>query len=416
MVAPEVEQPDEKSELANIRAMLPTETAKGLSRQMLSSCPVLHSDADGGFWMINRHADIMSVMQDQEAFVNGNKGVRVPDEPVERPYLPPIDSNPPMHRSVRNLESPYLSPKALSALEPGIRRIIRVLVADLAPLGRCDIAKDLAQVFPPKITFTLLFGLEDEDELERLRHWVRMLSYGRYEEDPADLRNAQAEWNEWNHAFVTRRRSTARRDDIIDGLLYGQVAGDRPLTDAEVAGAIEILTFGGFDTTADATSNFVVRMIDEPGLESWLRENPEHIPAAVEEAMRLEPPVTTRPRRAAHDVVINGQTIKAGDRLLCNYLAANIDPDEWEAPDRFNLSRRRNRVMTFGVGPHRCIGSTLARLSLRIVVEELLAQLQDLRFETPERERRLSISAGRWRAVDSLPVQYRPLVRGEGHE
>jgi cytochrome P450 len=389
-------------------ALVPAEEAHELSREMLSSCPVARSDVDGGFWIVNRHADVLEIMQHPEIFINGNRGVRVPDENFDRPYQPPIDSNPPMHRSIRSLENPFFAPKALVAQEPLIRQIIVGLIEQFAARGHCDISREFAQVFPALVTFRIFFGIEDDAELAKVRSWVRSLTYDRYRAPQAELVQVQTDWSAWCRDFASGRRKDPRRHDVVDALLFGTVEGGRNLTDEEVVGALEILSFGGFNTTADATANIVVRLIDNSELEPLIRSDPDTLPAIIEEAMRLEPPVTTRPRQAVRDVHIGGKVIRSGDRVLCNYLAANVDPQEWEDADEFHHDRRRNRVMTFGAGPHRCIGSNLARMSLRIAIEELLRRVTGLQFASPDRETRVSLTAGTWRGVDSLPVTFRP--------
>jgi cytochrome P450 len=389
--------------------IVPTYDAHAMSRYFLAKCPVVHSDEDGGFWVINRHPDVLRVCQDSETFANGNRGVRVPHDPpgLERPPMVPIDSNPPLHRDVRRVLNPFLTPQALEPHEEEFRAIIGGLIEAFAGDGQCDIATQLAKQFPADITSRYLFGVTDPDELHLLRHWVRKLSYDMHREDPKVLIEVQDQWSAWSHALVQRRRAEPR-DDIVSALLTATVEDGRWLTDEEVDGAIQILTLGGFSTTSDATSNIVIRLIEEPGLESYLREHPEMISAAIEEALRLEPPVDTRPRRCTRDVEIGGKILQRDDRLLLNYLAANVDPEEWDQPDEFRLDRPRSRVMTFGAGPHRCVGSNLARTTLRIMVEELLKRVSDIRWADDRHEQRVAFGGGAWRAVDSLPIRFTP--------
>jgi cytochrome P450 len=196
----------------------------------------------------------------------------------------------------------------------------------------------------------------------------------------------------------------------VSALIEATVEGGRHLSNEELVGAIQILTFGGYSTTAHATCNIVIRLIEEPGLQQLLRDCSELIPAAVEEVMRLEPSVTSRHRRATQDVELGGRTIRRGERVLFNIIAANVDPEEWDHPDEFRLNRARNRVMTFGAGPHRCLGSTMARLLLTIVVQELLAHAKDIRWLDERREVRNSTSTAVWRGVESLYVAFEPFL------
>jgi cytochrome P450 len=390
--------------------LLPSEEVHQAAKYMLAHCPVAHSDHDGGFWIINRHADLMRVMQDQETFASGNRGVRVPHERVTRPPMPPIDSNPPIHRQVRQAINPFLTPQALARDEYRFRSIIGGLVDKVADKGHCDIATDLAKIFPAQTTLEILFGIDDPAVLRQVRIWVRRLSYDMFKEDAAVLTAVQAQWSQWCQDFIDARRAEPRRHDIIDALLNVRVEDGRLLTDPEVIGALQILLLGGFSTTSDATSNIVIALIENPGLEQQLRDRPELIPAAIEEVLRLDPPVTARPRRCTRDVEIGGRTIAAGDRVLGFYLAANLDPEEFDEPEMLDIARARNKMMTFGAGPHRCVGSNMARMSLRIMAEELLARVADIRFAAGQREERVSFNPSAWRAVDNLPVTFRALA------
>jgi cytochrome P450 len=349
------------------------------------------------------------VVQDPAGFRNGGPGVRIPHVPVEQPPLLPIDSNPPVHRQLRQAIKPYLSPQAVSAKEPEFRQIIGDLLVGLLPLGQCDMARSFTKVFPAQITLQVLLGVDDPDDLARVRKWVRRLSYDLFKTDPADLARDQKEWLAWGMALVEKRRAGPDKDDLVGALLRVRVEDGRLLTDLEIAGTIQNLTMGGFSTTSDAACSIVIRLIEEPALESALRANPNLIDRAVEEILRLEPPVTSRPRLCASDTIIGRQMIPAGDRVLCNYVAANLDPEQFDAPDRFDLTRRQHRPLTFGAGPHRCVGSNVARQSLRIVLQELLAKMTDIRYADGEREERVSFNAAAWRAVDRLPVTFRPL-------
>jgi cytochrome P450 len=397
--------------------LLPPDEVHEAAAYMLANCPVVHSDLDGGFWVISRHADLMRVMQDQDSFASGNRGVRVPHERVVRPPMPPIDSNPPVHRQVRQAMNPFLTPQALHRQEHRFRSIISGLIAQFAERGHCDIATDLAKIFPARTTLEILFGIDDPVVLSQVRNWVRRLSYDMFKEDAAVLRAIQDDWSQWCQDFIDTRRADEgipREPDIVDALLTVRVEGGRLLTDAEVIGALQILLLGGFSTTADATCNIVIALIEHPWLEAQLRAQPELIPDAVEEIMRLDPPVTSRPRRSTRDVEIGGRVMHADDRVLGFYLAANRDPEEFNEPDKLDIFRARNKMMTFGAGPHRCVGSNMARMSLRIMVEELLARVGGLQFAPGQREERVSFSPSAWRAVDSLPVTFTPVTAAAG--
>jgi cytochrome P450 len=141
------------------------------------------------------------------------------------------------------------------------------------------------------------------------------------------------------------------------------------------------LIIGGLDTTAGALGHFMIRLCRQPALLAKLRSHPELIPNAVEETLRIDPPAIAVGRTVRHDVDIDGHKLKAGDKVLIYWASANRDEIEFERPELFDLDRKRNRHIAFGAGPHRCPGSNLARLNLRIAMGELVPRLLDLRLE-----------------------------------
>jgi cytochrome P450 len=154
-----------------------------------------------------------------------------------------------------------------------------------------------------------------------------------------------------------------------------------PITDHEVVGVIQLLIFGGLETTAGALGEFVLRFCEEPSIPALLQANPELIPAAVEELLRLHPPFVAVARTTTTDTEIGGVPIRAGERVLVYWASANRDEAEFPCPHAFDLDRASNRHLSFGAGPHRCAGSNLARMNLRIAVEGLVTRLDDIRLD-----------------------------------
>src|SRR5436305_12004659 len=152
----------EDDQLSHLPPLLPPEQVHPLSREMLRRCPVAHSDQDDGFWLVNRHADLVRVMQDWEGFASGNRGVRVPKRPIAEPRMPPIDSNPPLHRDVRRVMNPYLSPGRLAEHEHVYRQICGGMIEAFATDGHCDIAWYTAQKYTSHISSMSLICVSDQ--------------------------------------------------------------------------------------------------------------------------------------------------------------------------------------------------------------------------------------------------------------
>jgi cytochrome P450 len=150
-----------------------------------------------------------------------------------------------------------------------------------------------------------------------------------------------------------------------------------------VRALILLLILGGLETTAGALGQFVIRFAQEPEIPDLLRTRPELIPSAVEELLRLEGPFVCIGRTVRHDADIGGQTVKQGEKVLISWASANRDESEFPAPDSFDLDRSSNRHLTFGAGPHRCAGSNLARLNLRIAVHELVRRVHSIELAVP---------------------------------
>ena len=366
---------------------------------MLRDCPMTQSDTFGGFWVVSSYEGVVKGYQDWRTFssrVERSIPPIRPDQPVRRP----IDIDPPIQRRYRQLLNPYLTPDRLAPYEPWIRNLATSLIDAFAADGRCDLTEQFTRPLPGRMLFRLLFGIDDADvpRVQRLLHNVVFHPAG--PDTPAD----EKKFVEWIYSVIAARRAAGtRQTDIIDALLY-QPVEDRLLTDDEIMAAMYVLVQGGFGTTSDAIGNAMVRLATHPDLQQRLRDEPELIPLAIDEFLRFDPPVTGQSRICTQDTVFRGEEIEAGDRLFMFISAANRDPAEFEHPDRLDIDRPANRHLTFGVGPHRCIGSNVARLNLRIALEELLSRLADIRITDGETVlRQGSISWG----PSYLPLSFR---------
>ena len=374
-------------------------------------CPVAHSDAkletrspEAGFWVLTRYEEVFKVLQDWKTFssdadVRASFG-KLPEMPGD--HKPPITNDPPIQRDFRRLLNPFLSPQVVAGYESESRRIATELIDSFIEDGHCDLVSQLARPFPPSMFFQVLFGIEDDAERVRAMGFTRKYIW---EPNAPDYLEAMAQYSAWIYEFAAARRAGPRRDDVIDALIHGEVEG-RPLTEDEIAGSIRILINGGFGTTSDATTAVMFKLVEDPELQDRLRKDPSLIPTVFDEVMRLEPPVLALSRVCTRDVELGGKQLKAGDEVLIHLGAANRDPAEFDGPTEMDTDRPRNRHLSFGGGPHRCIGSNLARLNLRVVFEELLSRMDDIRITEGEAPRHAPAFTA-W-GLEYLPISFTP--------
>jgi cytochrome P450 len=373
-------------------------------------CPVARSDApralggsSKGMWVLTKHDDVLRVLQDWQTFSSDYRRHVEADVDTGMGDMPPMFIDPPRQREFRHLLNPFLSPAAIAAHEPKVRRIVTELIDDFIDDGQCDLISQFAKLEPPLVLYRAVFGVEDEAELQlTLSHLRKLMDVS----DPAAPAAGMAGWQDWISHFVGLRREGPRRADIIDALVYGTVEG-RSLTDEEISGVIRILVLGGFFTTNDAIGSTMLALIEHPDLQQQLRRQPSLIPTMLEEVLRMEPPVMSLFRVCTRDVEVGGQRLENGDAVLMHFGGANRDPEAFDDPADLRIARPKNRHLTFGAGAHRCVGSHLARLNLRVIFEEILSRMDQIEITSGEAPRRTPASM-EW-GLDYLPISFTPV-------
>jgi cytochrome P450 len=363
--------------------------------QMLDRAPVVHSDRHGGFWVVSDYEDMKYILQNPQIFTS-EKSVRVPAG-EETPPLPPIEIDPPRHAKFRTMLAPAFSPRSINALEPRIRALTNDLIDQFEIKGRCEFIEDLAAPLPTGI-FTQIMGLPIEDA-EIFYRWKNVINHeSRTDDDPGAAARATGEAIAYLKEILDARR-TDPKDDIATELVQAQLDGE-PIEEEEMLRMAFLLFLGGLDTVTSALSFSFAHLVQNPQHRDRLVADPAIIPSAVEEFLRRDAIIVIG-RVANEDVEIGGFPIKAGDRILLNSIAANRDWRQFPEPDEVQLDREPNRHVSFGMGPHRCVGSHLARLELRIVLEEFHRRIPNYRL--PDGyvvHRHLNQVAG----IDELPL------------
>ena len=337
------------------------------------ACPVFHSEEWGGFWVASRYEDVYEVGRDIERFVSA-PGVMLPPVGHGRPLLP-MESDPPEHPAYRELLLPRFAPAAVAALEDDIRALARELVDEIADRGRADVYEQLCKPLP-LLMITQLLGVERDDEFWE---WTDTLMYGRVQGISQErILEVAGELYAFLGREVEKRRARPG-DDLISLLLQGTVDG-RPYREPEMLDLCFFLLIAGLENTGFGIRATLRHLAVRPDHRAAVLADPSLVHNAVEQSLRLYSPVTALCRTAAEDTEVNGQHIRAGERMLLLFGSANRDETVFEDADEFHLERRDGRHVAFGIGPHRCDGSHLARLEMRIAVEEFLRRVPDFRL------------------------------------
>ena len=372
-------------------------------------CPVARSDAprelggsSKGMWVLTKRDDVLRVLQDWQTFSSAYAKHVEADVDTGMGEMPPMFTDPPLQRDFRHLLNPFLSPAAIAAHEPKVRRIVTDLIDDFIDDGKCDLISQFAKPEPPLVLYHAIFDIENDADLRTtLSHLHKLMDVS----EPAAQAAGMAGWMDWISGLVETRREEARRPDLIDSLLYGTVEG-RSLTDEEISGALRILVLGGFFTTNDAIGSAMLALIERPEIQEQLRRQPSLIPTMLEEVLRMDPPVMSLFRVCTRDVEVRGHQLKAGDGVLMHFGGANRDPEAFDEAAELQMARAKNRHLTFGAGTHRCVGSHVARLNLRVIFEEILARMNEIRITSGDAPRRTAPSM-EW-GLDYLPISFTP--------
>lgn len=366
--------------------------------RMRAKCPVTHSDERGGFWAVTRYDDVLRVAQDWETF-SSQLGVSIPDTTMTVPAIPEhID--PPLQRVYKKLISAHMTPAVVRPYEQPTRDLVTRLIDGFIETGRCDFMADFASPFPGLAFFEFVLNAPADE----VGHVTRLAQRASVPTNP-DSRECWQSLVAWIKGFVEMRRTSPPKGDVVDTVLNAEIDG-RPITEAEILGIIQLLILGGLETTAGVLGQVMLRFIREPSIPALLRAKPELIPDAVEELLRLEGSFLGIGRTVRHDTTLAGAHIRAGEKVLISWASANRDEREFANPDTFDLDRPHNRHLAFGAGPHRCVGSNLARLNLRVALHELVHRLYDVQLLEPEES--LPFHTAFNRSPLAMPISFRP--------
>ncbi|PZR94779.1 MAG: cytochrome P450 [Candidatus Chloroheliales bacterium] len=357
--------------------------------EMRERCPVAYSDFLD--WSLFRHQDIISVLADAETYSSASKHLAVPN-----------GMDPPEHTQYRSVLEPYFRPEQMMAIEPQCRRIAVDLLQAFLARDEVEFISEFAQPFLFKTLCTFL-GLSSET-WENLRGWT----HGNQEAAFSQDREAGAALAREFAGYVTealrvrREAGVDANNDLISSLMVTTAEG-AALSDEEIVSLLRNWT-AGQGTVAAALGILVYYLAEHADVQQQLRREPTLLPAAIDEILRADGPLIANRRTTTHDVEIGGRKIGAGEKLSLNWIAANRDGRAFDDPDAVRFERDPGGNLLFGAGIHYCLGAPLARLEMRIAMEELLTRTTTIEPGATEPLRRDVYPSNGFQA---LPVRQR---------
>ena len=367
-------------------------------------CPVAHSDRYGGTWLPVTHELVSEVAYDHERFTSRSvivtdrrPGPDAPPAPIG--VAPPITSDPPFHAIVRRMLIPAFAPKPIAALEPFTRSLCRELLDQTAGQDSFDAATEYAQHIPVRVIVRFL-GFPQQDA-DLFRGFIRRVIED-VDQTPEERDVVLGELDEYMNAQIEDHIARPR-DDLTTFLTQAEIYGEK-LSMEHIRGTMVLLMIAGIDTSWSAIGASLWHLAQHPDDRRRLAGERGLMDTALEELLRAYAPVTMA-RLVAKDCDFHGHQLKEGDWLLLPFPAANRDPAFFADPDLVLLDRAENRHAAFGLGRHRCLGSNLARMELRVALEEWLARYPDFELADPAA---VAWSGGQIRGPRQLPLRILP--------
>ena len=359
--------------------------------------PVLRTEQGGT--MIARHEDVEFALRHAELFSSDMDAISIGNV---RPLIP-LQINPPEHVKYRRLLDPLFAPKQVALLENDVRKLSNQLIDDFIDTGECEFNGAFAIPLPCTVFLRLLgLPLEDLDLFLQFKNNIIRPET----RDQEEYEKIQAETGQQIYAYfdkVLDERERQPRDDMLTGFLEADVDGNR-LTREDILDICYLFLLAGLDTVTASVGCMVSYLAQHPEQRQRLVDDPSQIPGAVEELLRWETPVPGVPRVVAEDVELGGEHLEPGERVTVLLGSANIDEHGFPEPENVDFERPANRHLAFGGGVHRCLGSHLARLELRVALEQLHERIPDYSIK-PGEEPQYTMGI---RAVEHLPLVFTP--------
>jgi cytochrome P450 len=366
-----------------------------LVNDLRSRCPVAHSNAHGGFWSVMRNADARRVANDPQLFSSAG-GASIPHHNF--PYaVPPIEIDPPDHIQYRAPLIERFSRRTVARMEDAVRATVTELIDNFIAEGQVEFVSALC--FPlPTITVANLLGLPEEDH-ENFKAWAKQV----FQVD--DNLGAVMELIQYFYGIYEERQENPRDPAYdIPSLLHTMRVNDEPLSPEDFLMLLTEIVTAGLDSTANAANHMLLILSQRRDLRDQLIADPSLIPAAVDEMLRFISPLPASARTTTSACTVGDVELAEDVKIAVNWLAANHDPEGFPDPEEIQFDRSPNRHLAFGYGPHRCLGSNLALLEIRVMLEEVLRRLPDYTIDEEGVVRYVSMI----RAISHLPATFTP--------
>ncbi|OMC14307.1 cytochrome P450 [Mycobacterium sp. SP-6446] len=322
-----------------------------------------------GYYYLTRREDVLAALRNPKVF--SSTILQPPSDPL--PVLP-LAFDPPQHTRYRKILQPYFSPAALSKSQPVLQRHAAEMIGALGGRGECEVMADFARLYPFQ-AFLDLYGLPLEDR-DRLIAWKDAIIGDNDNVTIAEIQAGELALLDYLSAAVQHRRKEPGPD-----MLSRVMTGPGDFTDLELLGMSHLLILAGLDTVTAIIGFSLFELARRPQLRAELRDNPKQIRVFIEEIIRLQPPAPVAPRIVTEFVNVGGMTLPPGSQVRLCMAAVNRDGSDAWSTDDLVMDGKVHRHWGFGGGPHRCLGSHLARIELTVIVGEWLRQIPD--FEAP---------------------------------
>lgn len=385
---------DEKEVMAQSPLLSPEIFANPypIYRQLRSFDPV-HWEPSFNSWIITSYADVLSVLRDPRFGAERSPSIEQLTEwgiPETYPLFQMLHrmmlmQDPPNHTRLRGLVNKAFTPRVVEGMRSRIQQLVDELLDKVEPAGRMDVIRDLA-VPLPTVVIAIMLGVPHEDR-DQLKKWSSDFAVfiGAFS-IPADelmrIQQSMAEFMEYFRGKIAEARKNPK-DDLLSAMAHAEEQGDM-LSEDELLANCVLLLAAGHETTTNLIGNGTLALLRNPDQKEKLQADPSLIVSAVEELLRYDSPVQLTGRVTKEEVELGGKRIGKGQEALVIMGAANRDPERFPDPDRLDITRQDNRHLSFGQGPHFCLGAPLARLEGQIAISTLLRRMPNLRLETEE--------------------------------